>query len=123
MHELSIAESIVRIADRHAAGRPVTAVTVKVGHLRQVVPTALEFAFALVAEGTAVEGAALVLADVPAAGLCRACGARSEFDAFPFACGGCGGFDIELTQGEELQVESLELEEALTTNGGPRDGR
>ena len=50
MHELSIAESIVRIADAHAAGRRVTKVEVKVGHLRQVVPSALEFAFELVAQ-------------------------------------------------------------------------
>ena len=31
----------------------------RLGHLRQVVPSALEFSFALVAEGTACEGAAL----------------------------------------------------------------
>ncbi len=38
MHELSIAESVVAIACRHAAGRPVARVELKVGHLRQVVP-------------------------------------------------------------------------------------
>ena len=41
MHELSIAESVMRIATAHAAGRRVHAVEVKVGHLRQVVPSAL----------------------------------------------------------------------------------
>jgi hydrogenase nickel incorporation protein HypA/HybF len=122
MHELSIAESIVRIADRHAAGRPVLRVELKVGHLRQVVPSALELAFELVAQGTAVEGAELVMDEVPAAGVCRACGAESELSAFPFACGACGGFDIEVTRGEELLVESLELEEELTTIGGQSYG-
>ena len=122
MHELSIAESIVAIADRHAAGRTVHRVDVRVGHLRQVVPSALEFAFELVAQGTAVEGAALTLHDVPAAGDCRACGAHTTFAELPFACGACGGFDIELTQGEELQVESLELEEELATEGGRTHG-
>ena len=38
MHELAIAESVVRIAERHADGRRVTKVYLKVGHLRQVVP-------------------------------------------------------------------------------------
>ena len=118
MHELSIAESVVRIAERHAAGRKVTAVELKVGYLRQVVPTALDFAFELVAQGTTVEGARLVIEDVTAAGTCRSCGERSEFAELPFMCSACGGFDIQVTQGEELQVESLELEEALTTNGG-----
>jgi hydrogenase nickel incorporation protein HypA/HybF len=122
MHELSIAESIVRIADRHATGRRVLRVELKVGHLRQVVPSALELAFELVARGTAVEGAELVMDEVPAAGVCRTCGAETELSAFPFACEGCGGFDIEVTRGEELLVESLELEEELTTIGGQSYG-
>jgi hydrogenase nickel incorporation protein HypA/HybF len=118
MHELSIAESIVRIARRHAGGRRVARVDLRVGHLRQVVPSALEFAFELVAEGTAVEGAKLAMEVVPPAGTCRTCGARTTFGGFPFACAGCDGLDIEVTSGEELEVEALELEEALTTNGG-----
>ncbi|MBA2441443.1 MAG: hydrogenase maturation nickel metallochaperone HypA, partial [Rubrobacter sp.] len=41
MHELSIAESVVRIARNQADGRRVVKVQMKVGHLRQVVPSAL----------------------------------------------------------------------------------
>jgi hydrogenase nickel incorporation protein HypA/HybF len=111
MHELSIAEAIVAIADRHAEGRRVSRVEVSVGHLRQVVPPALEFAFELVAQGTAVEGAELVLTEVAAAGLCRGCGEESRLDGFPLTCRVCGGFDLEVVAGEELLVESLDLEE------------
>jgi hydrogenase nickel incorporation protein HypA/HybF len=113
MHELSIAESIVRIAETHADGRRVTAVEVRVGALRQVVPSALEFAFELVACGTPVEGATLELQEVAAEVSCRACGALTEVDGFPFACRACGGLDIDVVCGEELLVESLELEEEL----------
>ena len=42
MHELSIAEALVAITARHAGDRRVHRVEVKVGHLRQVVPAALE---------------------------------------------------------------------------------
>jgi len=120
MHELSIAESVVQVASRHAAGRPVSKVTVKVGHLRQVVPSALEFSFELVAEGTVVAGAELELEEVPAAGTCRDCGAQSEIDGFPLLCQGCGGLDMEVTRGEELLVDSIEVEEeqALATTRG-----
>jgi hydrogenase nickel incorporation protein HypA/HybF len=111
MHELSIAEAIVDIADRHARGRRVTRVEVAVGHLRQVVPSALEFAFELVANGTALAGAELVLDEVPAAGRCRACGAESRLDGFPLTCAACGGWDVEVVAGEELRVESLDVEE------------
>jgi hydrogenase nickel incorporation protein HypA/HybF len=111
MHELSIAEAIVAIADRHAAGRRVSRVEVRVGHLRQVVPSALEFAFELVARDTAVEGAELVLDVVPARGRCRGCGGEGPLDAFPLTCRACGGWDVEVIAGEELHVESLDVEE------------
>jgi len=121
VHELSIAESVVRIASAHAGDRRVTKVEVKVGHLRQVVPSALEFAFDLVAHGTPVDGAELEIEIVTAAGRCRGCESVSEQDGFPLHCGACGSLDIEVTGGEELLVDSLELEdEALTTSGGMR---
>ena len=112
MHELAIAESVVRIASRHADGRLVTKVCLKVGHLRQVVPSALAFSFELVAQGTSVEGAELALEEVPVTGKCRACAAESRLAQFPLQCAACGSFDLELIAGEELYVESLEMEEA-----------
>ena len=119
MHELSIAGALVEIAERHARGRRVLKVEVKVGHLRQVVPSALEFAFELVAKGTTLEGAELEMSVVPAAGTCRGCGADTPLPDFPLHCESCGGFDVEITRGEELLVDSLELEDkALMTSGG-----
>ena len=111
MHELSIAAAVVEIAGRHAAGRRVRTITLKVGHLRQVVPSALAFSFEVVAQGTAVEGAALEIEAVPAIGVCRQCGGESHLPAFPLQCQACGGFDLRIVAGEELVVESLELEE------------
>jgi hydrogenase nickel incorporation protein HypA/HybF len=113
MHELSIAEAVVDIALRHAGGRPVRVVELKVGHLRQVVPSALEFAFELVADGTLLEGAELRMEEVPAAGACRTCGAETPLPDFPLCCGHCGGFDLEVTRGEELLLDSLELQEQM----------
>jgi hydrogenase nickel incorporation protein HypA/HybF len=110
MHELSIAAAIAAIAERHAAGRRVTRVEVRIGHLRQVVPDSLAFAFELVTEGTEMEGAELVLEPVPAAGRCRACATEGLLTAFPLHCSVCGGLDVEVIRGEELLVDSLELE-------------
>ena len=112
MHELSIAESVVRIAGRQAEGRRVNRVQMKVGHLRQVVPSSLVFGFELLAEGTPVEGAELEIEQIPAEGRCRGCGTESRLDGFPLLCSGCGGFDLEILKGDELIVDSLELEEA-----------
>ncbi len=51
--------------------------------------------------------------DVP-----RRAARRVEPDGFPLACGTCGGLDVDVVQGEELQVESLELEAELSKSGG-----
>jgi hydrogenase nickel incorporation protein HypA/HybF len=123
MHELSIAESVVAIATRHAAGRRVHRVEFRVGHLRQVVPSALEFAFELVTKETPLEGAVLEIEDVPAEGVCRSCGARSVMPEFPLTCGRCGSLDVQVVAGEELHVESLELSEhEMATTGRSPDG-
>jgi hydrogenase nickel incorporation protein HypA/HybF len=116
MHELSIAQAIVDVATRHAAGRRVVKVEVKVGHLRQVVPDSLDFAFGLVRQGTVLDGAQLVISHIPAAGRCRDCGTESVMDGFPLCCGRCGGLSMVVLEGEELLVDALELEDELVTN-------
>jgi hydrogenase nickel incorporation protein HypA/HybF len=117
MHELSIAASVVEIACRHAAGHRVTKVVLQVGHLRQVVPEALAFSFALVAQGTPVEGAALEIEPVPASGECRSCGTQSPLEGFPLLCRQCGALDLKIVAGEELIVEALEWEEERNEPG------
>jgi hydrogenase nickel incorporation protein HypA/HybF len=122
MHELSIAQSVVAIASRHARGRKVHRVELRVGHLRQVVPSALEFAFELITEGTPLEGAELVIADVPARGRCRRCGTETTMRSFPLQCSHCGEVDVALVAGEELLVDALELEEEPMTIEGMAHG-
>jgi len=118
MHELSIAQAIVYVAARNAGGSRVTRVYVQIGHLRQVVPSALEFSFELCAHGTPVEGAQMEVEQIPVAVMCRRCGQSSGPEGFPLACRECGDLDVTVVQGEELLVESLELEAELMTSGG-----
>jgi hydrogenase nickel incorporation protein HypA/HybF len=106
VHELSIAEAVLRIAEAHARGRRIEAVGVRVGALRQVVPSALAFAFELVSEGATLE-----IEEVEAAVRCARCGAETTVAAFPLACGACGALDVEPVRGEELEVAWLELEQ------------
>ena len=118
MHELSLADAVVAIARDHARGRRVSAVEVKVGRLRQVVPDALEFAFELVAAGTEVEGAELRIEHVPVRVRCARCAVESEVPVFPLACAECRSVDVEVVAGDELLVESLDIEEELAVVGG-----
>ena len=88
----------------------------RVGHLRQVVPDSLDFAFGLLTQGTALDGAVLQIEHVPAAGRCRDCGAESVMADFPLCCARCGGLSVEMLAGEELLVDALELEEESMSN-------
>jgi hydrogenase nickel incorporation protein HypA/HybF len=114
VHELAIAESVIAITEKAAAGRHVTRVHVKVGHLRQVVPSALTFSFELLAKDTPLQGAELALEHVPAVGWCSRCERQSELEVFPLVCESCGALDVEILRGEELYVDSLELEDVAT---------
>ena len=121
MHELAIAEAVVRIAVEHARGARVRAVELEVGHLRQVVPPALEFAFGLASAGTPADGAELRIRQIPVTARCRTCGAESEQSELPFACRRCGERDVAILGGEELTVQALEIEEEtaeMATPGG-----
>jgi hydrogenase nickel incorporation protein HypA/HybF len=119
MHELSLATAIVELVERHAEGRRVSMVSVKVGALRQVVPRSLEFQFGFAARGSVCEGAGLAQELVAARLRCEDC--RREWDPAPsaarsadelvvsFRCPGCGSARIEVTGGDELEVESIEV--------------
>ena len=111
MHELSLSRAIVATVERHAGRRPVAAVNLRIGKLRQVVPDSLEFYFAFVARETVCDGAALAIEVVPARLCCPACGADWELEQPLFRCGACGSTDVEVVGGDELEVESIEIEE------------
>jgi hydrogenase nickel incorporation protein HypA/HybF len=110
VHELSLCGAIAQIVGRHAAGRPVSVINVRVGQLRQVVPDTLVYCWELVSEGTPLAGSRICVEAVPARMKCRACGREAEVGDLPvFACRACGRLDGEVTAGEEFLVTSLEL--------------
>jgi hydrogenase nickel incorporation protein HypA/HybF len=75
VHELSLAGAVIDTAERHAGGRRVVLIQLRLGELRQVVPDSLSFYFEHVARGTLCEGAALEYETVPATLGCARCGA------------------------------------------------
>jgi hydrogenase nickel incorporation protein HypA/HybF len=106
VHELSLARAIVDTVERHAGGRPVRVITMRVGMLRQVVPESLELYVELVGRDTVCEGARLELEVVPARLACCA----AEWEPPGFRCPTCGGGG-QIVSGDEFLVESIEIEE------------
>jgi hydrogenase nickel incorporation protein HypA/HybF len=110
MHELSLSGAIVNTAVKHARGRPVSVVSLRVGALRQVVPDTLDFYFEFVARGTLCEGARLEQELIPARLRCARCEREWELDLPLFACEECGAA-AQVVSGDELEVESIQVEE------------
>src|ERR1700692_1491316 len=111
MHELALSSAIVATVDKHAAGRRVTLVTLRVGRLRQVVPDTLEFYFEFVARGSVCEGAKLEQELVPARLRCNPCAKEGPSEIPAFRCPTCSGSDVEIASGNEFEIESIEVEE------------
>lgn len=113
MHELSLACSLIEAAEKvleaENAARA-TRVTVGIGKLAGVEIDAFEFAFPLAAKNTGLEGAELVIQDLPIRVHCRACGKESNPDFPRCVCGFCESDDIELLGGREFNIESMEIE-------------
>jgi hydrogenase nickel incorporation protein HypA/HybF len=132
MHELAVAQAIVAAAERHAEGRPVAVVRVRVGRLRQVVPEYLTWFFEIAAKETLCEGASLECKRLPSLLRCTACGA--EFDPAPppapdqaslivgFRCPGCGSGDHQVVSGDELLVESIDIREGASAAAADVEG-
>ena len=114
MHELGMCEAIVDAVERRAAGRRVCAFTVRVGTLHRVVEPAMDQAFLMASAGTVAEGATLELVVVPVRATCGSCGLTAESADPPVACAGCGSTDVELSGGDELVLESIEVDTSLT---------
>ena len=112
MHELSLSSAIIATAEKHAAGRRVALVTLRVGALRQVVPETLEFYFGFVARDTVCEGARLEYEIIDARLRCNPCAKEWDIEIPAFRCPTCGGSDVEIASGNEFEVESIEVEEA-----------
>ena len=110
MHELALSSAIVNTAAKHAEGRRVTVVNMRVGRLRQVVPDTLEFYFEFVARDTVCEGAQLVQEVIDARLRCRECQLEWEIEISAFRCPQCSGSDVVVASGDEFEVESIEVE-------------
>ena len=112
MHELSIAMSIVDMAQEEGERRDaeISAVHIRLGLLSGVVKEALSSSYEMACEGTPLQGSRLVIEEVPIVVYCPQCEAQSALASMQsFCCSECGTPTAEIVQGKELEVIALEL--------------
>ena len=115
MHELSIAMSIVEMAQEETEQRGdvrIEAVHLKLGALSGVAKEALLSSYEMACEDTPLQGSRLVVEDVPVAVFCPSCRARRPVSSIQlFCCAECGTPTPEIVQGKEIEVVALEIQE------------
>jgi hydrogenase nickel incorporation protein HypA/HybF len=110
MHELAIADAVLTMALEQAADRRVARIGMRIGHLRQIVPSALRFGFEMVAHDTRAQGAELEIDHIPVAVWCERCNEESGASALPLVCARCGTLDVAVRRGDEMLVDWIEVE-------------
>ena len=113
MHELSIAMSVVEIAEEYAAkeqARVVLEMEIEVGELSGVVIPALEFAMEEAVAGTLCEDAKWKITLIPGEVQCRACGHTFRSSSLFEECPRCKQVGANLLRGDEMRLRSLIVE-------------
>lgn len=110
VHEFGIMATLLRDAATAAGGEKIRALKVRVGPLSGVVVDALRFAFESMAPGTAAEGARLDVEETRPEFKCPDCGALYETPVGAYRCPECGSARGELAAGNEMELESIEVQ-------------
>jgi hydrogenase nickel incorporation protein HypA/HybF len=112
MHEASIAIELVLLVQEQALLNNATRVLkvgIQVGELSSVIPEALEFAWNDSTLGTICEGAKLEIERVKARALCPTHGEVTLEIQKGLRCPICDTPTPSIVQGEELELDTLEL--------------
>ena len=112
MHELSITENILSIANRHALDAQAKAVTdihILIGRLSSIIDDSVQFYWEIIAKDTICEKAQLHFIRVPAELECLSCGTKFTIESELIPCPKCGSNRVKILSGNEFRVESIEI--------------
>jgi hydrogenase nickel incorporation protein HypA/HybF len=115
VHELSIVEALIEQVEKELRGSGhegrVTRLELQIGRLSGVNPEAIRFALELLSPDTPVEGAEVEIDQPRANCVCSACGAETPIEEIEHRCPACGSTQISIEGGNELLLESIELQD------------
>ena len=113
MHEISIAKDLSQIV-LEVAGREklskVTKVNISFGQMVQIVPDIFNFAFNEAVRETIAMNSEVDIEILPVKMRCRICKEEYIIIDNNFSCNRCGSTDLDIIQGKELFVKSIEGE-------------
>lgn len=113
MHELSVTESILNIATKHAVqanASQVTDIHITIGALSSIVDDSVQFYWDMISQATICAGALLHFKRVPATLACQDCGNTYGIKDELTPCPQCDSVHVKIIGGEEFWLESIEIE-------------
>jgi len=113
MHELSLAEGILRVLEQARARDPfarITQLRLEVGALASVEIESLRFALNSIAANTLLVGASIEIDQPPGSAWCLPCSQSVTITSRLDACPLCGGYQLQPTSGTELRVVDMQVE-------------
>jgi hydrogenase nickel incorporation protein HypA/HybF len=112
VHELSLCEGVRSVIEDQLSGqdfRHVTIVRLEIGRFSCVEKDALRFAFDVAMKGSVVEGAELVMLDMPGRAMCYDCLVEVEIENRLDPCPNCSGGRLMPVAGDELRIKNVEV--------------
>jgi hydrogenase nickel incorporation protein HypA/HybF len=113
MHEMSVCLSLLQQVEKIAAehqARAVAKILLKIGPLSGVEAELLRRAYPVAVAGTVAENAELVIEASDVVIRCTECGSMSNVPPNRLLCGDCGDYRTQIVSGDEMILQSVELE-------------
>jgi hydrogenase nickel incorporation protein HypA/HybF len=113
MHEMSIAQSLIKIVLETAENnnaKTINSIDVEVGALSGVVADALDFGFTAVSKGTLAENAEFRIKHIVARATCESCGFVFDARQMVEKCPRCGEMVFQIDGGRELRVTAINID-------------
>lgn len=113
MHELSVTESLLKIAVQHAEqanARRVTDLYIVIGDLASMMDDSIQFYWDIIAKDTIAQQATLHFHRVPAQLRCNNCLKEYSPTDRELICPKCGHVGANIIAGEEFFLESIDVE-------------
>jgi len=114
MHELSVAQSILSIAENSAPKKPSTVITrinLQIGELSGIEIEALKFALSIIKKDTVLENAEVDIDVIRGEAECPQCKTIFTMHYYGACCPNCKNYFIHVTKGREMKVVNLTVEE------------
>lgn len=114
MHELSIAQSILTIAENAAPNHStITSIGLQIGELSGIEVESLRFALSVIKKDTILEKAELNIEVIRGEAECPQCKTVFPMHYFGACCPNCNNYFIHVRKGREMKVLNIMVDEEV----------